>query len=275
MAISLSSIKRGVSETAPRVLIYGVPGIGKTTFCANAPEPIFIQTEDGLGVIDAPAFPLAQSYQDVLDALNVLIAENHGFGTLVVDSLDWLEPLIWKKVCERQKVGTIEDLDYGKGYTMAVGYWREYIDGINYLRDAKQMMIIQTAHSAVKRFDNPETGPYDRYQIKLHINSKGEGAGALVQEHSDCVLFANYKTNVTDEKLEFNKTKKRAIGSGARMLYTQEKPSYLAKNRYGLPESIALDGNTWSVLAQHVPYLKKFLPDSPPPAEQEEPETNA
>jgi len=263
MAISLASIKRGVSDTPPRILIYGVQGIGKSTFGANAPAPIFLPTEDGLGVIDVPSFPLARSYQEVLDALNALITESHDFSTLVVDSLDWLEPLIWQKVCETEGVANIEAIGYGKGYALALTYWREYIDGINYLRDHKRMMIIQTAHADVKRYEAPDTDAYDRYIIKLH-----KGASALMQEHSDCVLFANYRTNVTEEKLGFNQSRKRAIGSGARVLNTQEKPAYAAKNRYGLPESMPLDGNSWSVLAQHVPYLKQFLPDSPPPGDE-------
>lgn len=265
MAISLASIKRGVSDTPPRILIYGVQGIGKSTFGASAPDPIFLPTEDGLGVIDVPTFPLAKSYQDVLDALGALITEDHAYSTLVVDSLDWLEPLIWQKLCESEStpekpVNSVEDFGYGKGYIMALNFWREYIDGINYLRDHKKMMVIQTAHADVKRFEAPDTDAYDRYIVKLH-----KGASALLQEHSDCVLFANYKTSVTQEKLGFNQTRKRAVGNGSRVLYTQEKPAYAAKNRYGLPESMPLDGNTWGVLAQHVPYLKRFLPDAPPP----------
>ncbi|WP_435018470.1 ATP-binding protein [Tundrisphaera sp. TA3] len=268
MAISLASIKRGASATPPRILIYGVQGIGKTSFGSSAPDPIFLPTEDGLGVIDVPSFPLARSYQQVVEAMDSLINEEHDFSTLVVDSLDWLEPLIWKRVCELERVNTLEDIPYGKGYDMALAIWREYIDGINAIRDAKQMMIVQTAHSSVKRFEAPDTDAYDRYAIKLHINKKGEGAGALMQEHSDCVLFANYKTSVTQEDMGFKQTRKRAVGSGMRALHTQEKPAFAAKNRYGLPESLPLDGNTWGVLAQHIPYLKRFLPDAPPPADE-------
>jgi hypothetical protein len=160
-------------------------------------------------------------------------------------------------------VANIEGIGYGKGYALALTYWREDIDGINYLRDSKRMMVIQTAHADVKRYEAPDTDAYDRYIVKLH-----KGASALMQEHSDCVLFANYRTNVTEEKLGFNQSRKRAIGSGQRILNTQEKPAYAAKNRYGLPESMPLDGNTWGVLAQHVPYLKRFLPDAPPPGEE-------
>lgn len=269
MAISIASITRSVSAKPPRILIYGVEGIGKSSFGANAPSPVFLPTEDGLGVIDAPSFPLAQTYDDVLACLSALINEEHGYSTLVVDSLDWMEPLIWRKVAQTAGVGSIEDLGYGKGYVLALDVWRDYLNAINYLRDAKDMMVVQIAHAAIKPFNNPDTDSYDRFEIKLHRNKQGAGASPLLLEHSDCVLFANYKTSVTQEKVGFNNTRTRAVGGGARMLYTQERPSYMAKNRYGLPESLPLDGNAWGVLARHIPYLKRFLPDVPPPGVEE------
>ena len=61
MAFDLSSIQKKAAMQAPRIMLYGVEGIGKTTFAAGAPSPIFIQTEDGLGSIDVPHFPLASS----------------------------------------------------------------------------------------------------------------------------------------------------------------------------------------------------------------------
>ncbi len=98
MSISLASLAKN-SPKAPRVIIYGEAGCGKTTFGACAPSPVFIQTEDGLGNLDATAFPLATSFDDVMAALQSLYTEDHAFQTLVVDSLDWLEPLVWAKVC--------------------------------------------------------------------------------------------------------------------------------------------------------------------------------
>src|SRR5690606_27553337 len=110
MAINLSNLVKGAANSPPRILIFGVSGIGKTTFCADAPNPVFIQTEDGLGTLKSDAFPLARSYDEVIEAIGSLINENHNYKTLIVDSLDWLEPLIWKKVCAVQNVETIESI---------------------------------------------------------------------------------------------------------------------------------------------------------------------
>ncbi len=105
----LSSITRNTPKTE-RVIIYGESGLGKTTFATSAPNPIVIQTEDGLGEIDVPCFPLAESYIDVMKALDALVNESHDFKTVVIDSLDWLETLIWKQVCSDNKASLIEKI---------------------------------------------------------------------------------------------------------------------------------------------------------------------
>ena len=64
--MALSNIIHGIQAEPFRVLIHGLEGLGKTTFAAQAPDPIFIQTEDGLGQIDVPRFPLAESFDSVI-----------------------------------------------------------------------------------------------------------------------------------------------------------------------------------------------------------------
>lgn len=245
MAISLQSLQRGVDIKPPRILIYGVHGVGKTTFAASAPDPVFILTEDGRGVLDVVHFPVAKTFDDVMEALGALYTEDHGFRTLVVDSIDWLEPIIWGHVCRQYGWQDIEAPGFGKGYVAAVDTWRQYIEGLNALRDEKGMAIVQIAHADVKRFDNPETDPYDRYVIKLH-----QRAAAVAQEHSDVVLFANYRISTAKSDVGFNKKVTRAVGSGDRVLYTAERPAFLAKNRYSLPDQLPLD---WDTFASHLP----------------------
>lgn len=255
----LSNIQK-TGGKPPRILIYGPQKIGKSTFGSNSNKPVFIQTEDGLDALNADAFPLSQSYNDVMANITTLATEEHGYKTVVVDSLDHLEPLIWKHLCQEHNVKTIEEVlkGYGKGYVLALDLWREYLTALDYLRDEKDMTIIQIAHAHIKRFESPITDAYDKYEIKLHKLAAG-----LLAEKSDIILFANYWVGITKEsessRQKDDDKRKRAVGTGERILYTEERPAFIAGNRYSLPSEIQFtnDGSYWNILAQHIPYFNK------------------
>jgi hypothetical protein len=241
MAFDLKSIRKNDAMAAPRIMVYGVEGIGKSTFGAGSPNPIYILTEDGLGSLKVDHFPLATSSSDVMDAIATLYKENNAFETVVIDSLDWLEAIIQREIEQKYDA---KDLAYGKGSLIAAEKWREILDGLNALRNDKGMAIILIAHTTIKRFDSPEVEPYDRYQPKLQ-----ERSNAVVREWADAVLFANYKTIVKKDDVGFNQTNNRGISTGERLLFTSERPAYMAKNRYNMPESIPL---SWDAFAEAI-----------------------
>jgi hypothetical protein len=251
MAINLASITRNKAKP-PRIIIHGDPGIGKTTFGARSPAPIFLQTEDGLGNLDVTAFPIATSYGDVLEAIGSLYQEEHQFKTLVIDSLDWLEPLIWNHVCENwtdkkgvsKRLASIEDAGYGKGYVEAIGYWRQFFDGVTALRDAKGMTIIMIAHSAKVKVEDPMLPAYDTHDLKLH-----KRAAAIAEEYADVILYAQMHTAVATEKAGFTE-RNRAVSNGTRIMHTVGQPAFLAKNRYSLATPLAL---SWDAFAEAMP----------------------
>lgn len=240
----LSTIIAGAKPGPRRMLVYGTAGIGKSTFATCAPSPIVVQTEDGLGEIDCHKFPVASSFDEVMSNLGALYQDEHTYRTVVIDSLDWLERLIWGKVCATRQVATIEDIGYGKGYTFALQHWRDVLDGLGALRDRKGMTVILIAHARIERFENPETEAYDRYVPRLH-----KTAAAMVSEWCDEVLFASYRvfTKATDEG--FNQKRVQGLGSGERVLRTSERPSHLAKNRLNLPDELPL---AWTEFATHL-----------------------
>ena len=241
MAFDLKSIKKNTAIAAPRIMVYGVEGIGKSTFAAASPNPIYILTEDGLGLLKVDHFPIATSFKDVMDAIGVLYSDKHDFKTVVIDSLDWLEAIIQRETEQNYEA---KDLAYGKGAVIAAERWREILDGLNALRNDKGMIVILIAHTAIKRFDSPEVEPYDRYQPKLQ-----ERSNAVCREWVDALMFANYKTIVKKDDVGFNQTNNRGISTGERMLFTSERPAYMAKNRYNLPDSIPL---SWDAFAEAI-----------------------
>ncbi len=230
--MSLKSIVTGVVTKPPRVLLMGVPGVGKSTFAAGAPAPIFIQVEDGADVLGVPRFPLAKTLNDVMGNLHDLATEPHDFQTVVIDSLDPLGALIDQVVIFEHSE---KERGYGKDVGFAMEKWREILNALTWLRDNKNMAVILIAHTAVKRFDNPETEPYDRWVPRLN-----ERIANLISAWSDAHLFANYKIFTSKTEVGFNKEITRGVSSGDPMLFTREKPAYLAKNRYGLPAEIPM-----------------------------------
>jgi len=248
---ALSSIVTGPRPGPRRILVYGTAGIGKSTFATCAPAPIVLQTEDGLGEIDCHRFPVAQSLDEVMQALAALYQEQHNYRTVVIDSLDWLERLIHAKVCALKQVASIEDIGYGKGYTFALSHWRDVLDGLSALRDQRGLTVILIAHAKIERFEDPQTEAYDRYMPRLH-----KSASALISEWCDEVLFTNYRVFTKSQDEGFNRTRVQGLGSGERVIRTTERPAHLAKNRLNLPDELPL---AWSEFA-------KFLPGAAPQA---------
>lgn len=236
MAISLASISRNTTIAPPRIVLHGPQGVGKSSWAAAAPNPIFLPTEDGLGRLEVDAFPLLQSFDAVVEAIGALYQENHEYNTVVLDTADWLEPLIWKATCEANGWNNIEQPGFGKGYLAATEFWTKLFDGLNALRADRGCAIVVVAHSEIKRYNSPETEPYDRFSIKLQAR-----AAAKLQEWADCVFFANFKTYTATTDAGFNKTVVRGVGTGERVLYTEERPAFLAKNRYSLPPEMSLN----------------------------------
>ncbi len=241
----LKQVHKGKQPRPRRLMLYGVHGVGKSSMAAMAPRPIFIQTEDGLGDIECEKFPLARTYADVLAALSELYAEEHEYRTVVVDSLDWLERLIWAEVCRKRGVENIEDFGYARGYSFALGQWREVLEGLDALRNERGMTVILIAHARIERFENPETESYDRYVPRLH-----KLASALVQEWCDDVLFATYRVHTRKVDESFGRAKHRGIGSGQRIVRTSERPAHVAKNRLNLPDEFPLDWRIYEAFAR-------------------------
>lgn len=216
-------------------IVFGVEGSGKSTLGSTYPSPIFVGPENGSHNLEISRVEGLRSYKEIMDSLSYLASEKHNFKTVVIDSLDWVEPLLYKFLCEKYKTDVIEDVGggYGRYVAIMLNEWGNFISALDKLRDSG-MNILLIAHYHVKAFNDPATNePYERYLMKLQ-----EKTSAKFREWVDYVFFLNFETFTKKEK---GASKAKAFSDGERYLFTQKTAAYDAKNRFGLPEKMKLE----------------------------------
>lgn len=235
-------IIRGKIPCAKKTVVYGPEGIGKSTFAARFPDPLFIDTEGSTKDMDVARTPAPSSWTMLKEQIDYVISHPEICRTLVIDTVDWAEQMCVEDICSRHHKHGIEDFGYGNGYVYVK---EEFGRFLNLLEDvvSKGINVVLTAHAQMRKFEQPdELGAYDRYEMKLGKKTSSQTT-PLVKEWADMVLFANYKTySVATDK----DGKKHKAQGGKRVMYTQHHPCWDAKNRYGLPEEVDFD---YSVIA--------------------------
>ncbi len=240
----MENILRGKTPKPPIILLYGQEGVGKSTFAAKAPKTVFIPTEDGLNEIDCAKFPIVKTYPEFLDTLKAVLNEEHEFETLAVDSISATERMLFRYICERYGVETIQSANggFGRGYTEYTNKWGEILDLLSAIRERRNMSVILIGHSDVRQVINPQIGTFDQFQPRLY-----EKAWKMISEWTDGVFFATRKVRVQKEDAGFNKTATRTVsvgtGGGERIMHTigGDNLPYIAKNRFSLPQELPLE----------------------------------
>lgn len=229
-------ITSGVVSSAQKVVIYGPEGIGKSTFAAQFPNPVFIDTEGSTKKLNIRRFPKPSSWEmlknEVKEAMNGRLCK-----TLVIDTFDWAEQLCIETICSAHQKKGIEDFGYGNGYV----YEKEEIGKfLNLLQEVVDsgINVVLTAHAQMRKFEQPdELGAYDRWELKLGKKTSSQ-ISPLVKEWADMVLFANYKTYAVAVDKDGKKFKAQG---GDRVMYTTHHPCWDAKNRDGLPSEMPFE----------------------------------
>lgn len=233
MALSFE-IERGRKDTAVKAAVYAIEGVGKTTFAACWPKAVFIDTEGGTRLYDVARLPEPRDWQMLLNEVDSVSKNPEEVGTLVVDTLDAAEEMCVAHVLKKHNKSSMEDWAYQAGWRYVYEEMKKLFDALDGCVGAGVNVLV-VAHAQIARFEQPdEMGSYDRYEMKLH-KGRNTNVAALVKEWADLLLFANFKTDVVrDEK---TKTAK-GMGGTRRVMYTQHRASWDAKNRYGLPDRL-------------------------------------
>ena len=226
------NISQGKVKRPLRVVVDGVEGVGKSTFAAQFPDPLFIDLENGTDSMNVKRTQKPETWEELLQLVRDVAADPGVCRTLIVDTGDWAEALCVKYICRKYKTDGLESFGYGKGYV----YLREEFENLLHELDkviAAGVNVVVCAHAQIKKFELPdEAGSFDRYELKMSKN-----VSPLVREWCDIQLFANFKTYVVSTENKHHK----GTGGTRRVMYASHTASWDAKNRHGLPDEMELD----------------------------------
>lgn len=228
----LDRIRTGRLNLPVRLVVHGPGGIGKSTFAAGAPAPVFLDIERRSNCLDVARFE-PDSWVECCNFL-AEVRTSGKFKTVVIDTLDHLELALWAHLCAQYKCTSIEAVagGYGKGYKLALDEWRRFMGYVEGLRAAGVGCVL-LAHSQIRTFKNPAGEDYDMWSMKLH-----EKASALIREKADAVGFASWD-DVGRKAQGANKAK--VVSSGDRELHFGHNPAFESKAGFDLPSSMDLN----------------------------------
>lgn len=248
-------------DRAVMVTVCGDSGMGKTSFAATFPKPIFIRAEDGLQSITADnrpdAFPVlggakaADAVDQLWAQMIALLQNDHDYETLVIDSVTALERLFVSAVLESDpKAKSINQAlgGYGAGVAAVAAMHQRVRKAAGLLNTRKNMHVVFVAHADIETMRLPDSDDYMRYSLRLPAKSLPPYVDDV-----DVVGFIRLETFTKGTEGE----RKKAISTGDRQLIVHATASNVSKNRFHITEPLDLPEGV-NPLAAIVPSLAGY-----------------
>lgn len=269
MAIDFSRLRKAEDTNPPLCTFYAGAKNGKTTLASEFPAPYYCRTGEGERApkgVSMVSFGVSETYADVLDQMDWMIDPdaNDQCQTFVLDALDGLERLIRAEACKRNGWADIEEPGFGKGFAAEQSIWHEFVAKCLQLK-ASSLYVVLLAHVKSKTVPGITTDSYPRYMPNL----RDDAIGAIV-DASDLIGFIHQRVSVAKEDAGFKKTNNRGQGSGELLIAVQERPGFIAGNRYKIPTATVpfKEGMGFEALSKFFPSVSAN--DNAPEGEQEE-----
>jgi hypothetical protein len=236
MSELLSRITTGAVERPVSLIVHGGPGVGKSTFAAGAPDPLFIDCDNRTAHLDVKRIA-PTGWEDILEIFRLVARGELPCKTIVIDTLDHAEMLLWAHLVAVAGVTTIEEVGggYGKGYIAALGEWRRLAAGMDAVR-ARGVNVVMLAHSADKGHKNAVGEDYARIEVALDKRATG-----FLSQRVDAIGYAAFDTVVVKNK----EGRAKAKTSGNTTLSFKPSAAVATKRFARFPEACAL---TWEAL---------------------------
>jgi hypothetical protein len=256
----LLSLRPSKLKEPLRMIVSGVEGVGKTTFAAGAPDPIWIDANAGSGKVNVARYPFSDDpkrghvparYEQILDAIKDLTTSDHKFKTVVFDAVDDIEKMLHKFIVDRDKPKSKEKLPginsygYGKGSQIALDEWRVFFLLIEELQRAKDMNVLFLSHVTNRKYKNPGGEDFGRTVMRID-----DLASEFLRGRCDVVAYAYFEESVSTM---FSDDRARGVDTGRRMMRFRRTAIVDAKSRYAIPDQIELTPpDPYGVFAGHL-----------------------
>jgi len=236
--IDILSCMTDTATPPPRLVIYGEPKIGKTTFASKWPDPLLIQTEDGAAGLRIPKIPETpcQSWEELMHCLREVYNQDHDRKTLILDTLDRAEQLAQRKVLNKHFEGDKSKyMAYHKGPMIAGEMISEVLFALDLIRKRKNMNIVLIAHDGLLPGANALGEDFKKWAPNL-----SKHAWNRTRDWADQIGHAQSNFKVFDKKAQ-------EIGKD-RWLHFRGSPGRDAGTRVGyeMPDKIKLDFDEYS-----------------------------
>jgi len=244
-----------------RICIFAEKALGKSTLAASAPNNLFIRTEDSLNEIDAQSLELCLSYDQFMDQLKQVYKESHSFQSVTIDTCDWLQGLVYKKICQQNGVKAINDIPYAGGYKASLAEFNKIINALNIINIERDMRIIILCHSQIKQIKSPLTVDFDQYKLKLY-----DGNAELIEEWVDAIGFLHTRMYINTEDKGFGNNVSKGVGGSERIVSFAKSAAYKSGNRYNITEDIDIPiENGYAAIMNAIEEGRKSLRSKKPP----------
>lgn len=218
-------IVKGQDLTAPKLLIYGLAGVGKSSLASKLRKPLFLDFEGGLGAIGPDRTPqitdLDTFYEYLVELYRKAKAGKREYDTIVIDSADWMVRKVVEKAAGIDANNLTETLNksnggYGNGGQVLMNHIRTKLLPTLVALNKQGYGICLVAHAETKSLMDEDGVNTDRVAPKID-----EKTMHVFVEWVDHVLYLKH---VGDE----------------RYLVLESDANVLAKNRLGLTGQVKL-----------------------------------